>query len=196
MHQSPCVKFVPRKPEWSQAAAKPQDVMSILVAKSASLVLYKLWYMIGSIFQKVFQDLHQIEANFNKWCKFHQKMLAESKNFGKFVSFGWEFHWKLGQLVYEWVTFLHKIGICLGLLLNSQRLALPKSNLNTPTKWSNLVLCFMSLMVLSSSCLCISYIAKLKSWIVGKKKINLQAFWEGNGWHFTPLFIPQCAILR
>ena len=60
--------------------------------------------MNGLIFQnfpKLQPKLAQIEENFWKMEQFHSK-------FGR----------KFGQLVFEWITFSWKIGICMSLLSN------------------------------------------------------------------------------
>ena len=65
------------------------------------LIKCTIWYMNGLIFQ----NLAKFGSNLRKFCT---KLVICSK-FGQ----------KLGQLVYEWVTFSWKTGICVGLLSNS-----------------------------------------------------------------------------
>ena len=89
-----------QKTLWKHAANMGSKI-SLLVYEWP-LIKCRIWYMNGSIFQT--------------FPKFQPKLAQIFKKFGKIRQFCSKFGPKLGWVVYEWVTFSCKIGICMGLL--------------------------------------------------------------------------------
>ena len=82
------------------------------------LIKCKICYMNGSIFQN--------------FLEFKPKLAQIQENFGKIRWFCSTFGPKLDRLVYEWVTFSVKIGICMYLLSN-----FVAAHLNQNQTWLN-----------------------------------------------------------
>ena len=71
----------------------------------------------------IFQIFPNLSQN---WFKF-KKILEKSGDFAQNLAK------KLGQLVYKWVTFSWKIGVCMDLLSNYGGTSQPIPNLSTST---------------------------------------------------------------
>ena len=77
-------------------------------------------------------------AKFGMWMgRFVQIWAKIDSNLRKFWKKSGDFAQNLGQLVYEWVTFSWKIGICMGILSNSVASHTYQNQTWVPLGWSS-----------------------------------------------------------